>query len=134
MFVSPRTVDEYRNSLFEKLKVKSRVGLVMYAIRNGWWKPEESMRVWEYESMRVTLINKYSHTPILSYSSYLFRKIHTPVLIQLPEIRISQIFDKSDGFSGGFHFRSQFLIHTGKFIKTEYRFFNRISLSDFFRK
>jgi two-component system, NarL family, invasion response regulator UvrY len=35
MFVSPRTVDEYRNSLFEKLKVKSRVGLVLYAIRNG---------------------------------------------------------------------------------------------------
>ena len=35
MFVSPRTVDEYRNSLFEKLKVRSRVGLVMYAIRNG---------------------------------------------------------------------------------------------------
>ena len=35
MFVSPRTVDEYRNSLFEKLKVKSRVGLVMYAMRNG---------------------------------------------------------------------------------------------------
>jgi two-component system, NarL family, invasion response regulator UvrY len=35
MFVSPRTVDEYRNTLFEKLKVKSRVGLVMYAMRNG---------------------------------------------------------------------------------------------------
>jgi DNA-binding NarL/FixJ family response regulator len=35
MFVSPRTVDEYRNSLFDKLKVRSRVGLVMYAIRNG---------------------------------------------------------------------------------------------------
>jgi two-component system invasion response regulator UvrY len=35
LFVSPRTVDEYRNSLFEKLKVKSRIGLVMYAIRNG---------------------------------------------------------------------------------------------------
>jgi two-component system invasion response regulator UvrY len=35
MFVSPRTVDEYRNSLFEKLKVRTRVGLVMYAIRNG---------------------------------------------------------------------------------------------------
>jgi len=35
MFVSPRTVDEYRNNLFEKLKVKSRVGLVMYAIRHG---------------------------------------------------------------------------------------------------
>jgi two-component system, NarL family, invasion response regulator UvrY len=35
MFVSPRTVDDYRNTLFEKLKVKSRVGLVMYAMRNG---------------------------------------------------------------------------------------------------
>lgn len=35
MFVSPRTVDDYRQSLFNKLKVHSRVGLVMYAIRNG---------------------------------------------------------------------------------------------------
>jgi DNA-binding NarL/FixJ family response regulator len=35
MFVSPRTVDDYRNTLFEKLKLKSRVGLVMYAMRNG---------------------------------------------------------------------------------------------------
>ncbi|MBS1600165.1 MAG: response regulator transcription factor [Bacteroidetes bacterium] len=35
MYVSPRTIDEYRNHLFEKLKVKSRIGLVMYAIRNG---------------------------------------------------------------------------------------------------
>jgi len=35
MCVSPRTVDDYRNGLFEKLKVKSRVGLVMYAMRNG---------------------------------------------------------------------------------------------------
>jgi len=35
MFVSPRTVDDYRNSLFEKLKVKSRIGLVMYAMKNG---------------------------------------------------------------------------------------------------
>ena len=35
MFVSPRTVDDYRNTLFDKLKVKSRVGLVMYAVRNG---------------------------------------------------------------------------------------------------
>jgi two-component system, NarL family, invasion response regulator UvrY len=35
MYVSPRTVDDYRNSLFEKLKVKSRVGLVLYAIRHG---------------------------------------------------------------------------------------------------
>lgn len=35
MFVSPRTIDGYRDSLFEKLHVKTRVGLVMYAIKNG---------------------------------------------------------------------------------------------------
>jgi DNA-binding NarL/FixJ family response regulator len=35
MFVSPRTIDGYRDDLFEKLRVKTRVGLVMYAIRNG---------------------------------------------------------------------------------------------------
>lgn len=35
MFVSPRTIDGYRDALFEKLKLKTRVGLVMYAIKNG---------------------------------------------------------------------------------------------------
>lgn len=35
MNLSPRTIDDYRQSLFNKLKVHSRVGLVMYAIRNG---------------------------------------------------------------------------------------------------
>jgi len=35
MNVSPRTVDGYRESLFEKLQLKSRVGLVMYALKNG---------------------------------------------------------------------------------------------------
>jgi DNA-binding NarL/FixJ family response regulator len=35
MNLSPRTIDDYRQSLFTKLKVHSRVGLVMYAIRNG---------------------------------------------------------------------------------------------------
>lgn len=35
MFLSPRTVDDYRQSLFTKLKVHSRVGLVMYAIKHG---------------------------------------------------------------------------------------------------
>ena len=34
MIVSPRTVDNYRDNLFEKLDVKTRVGLVMYAIKN----------------------------------------------------------------------------------------------------
>lgn len=35
MNLSPRTVDDYRQSLFNRLKVHSRVGLVLYAIRNG---------------------------------------------------------------------------------------------------
>jgi DNA-binding NarL/FixJ family response regulator len=35
MFLSPRTIDGYRDSLFEKLHVKTRVGLVMFAIKNG---------------------------------------------------------------------------------------------------
>lgn len=35
MFVSPRTIDGYRDALFEKLHVKTRVGLVMYAIKKG---------------------------------------------------------------------------------------------------
>ncbi len=35
MFLSSRTIDDYRASLFNKLKVHSRVGLVMYAIRNS---------------------------------------------------------------------------------------------------
>ncbi|MCX6316485.1 MAG: response regulator transcription factor [Bacteroidetes bacterium] len=34
MFCSPRTVESYRDSLFEKLGLKTRVGLVVYAIKN----------------------------------------------------------------------------------------------------
>lgn len=35
MFLSPKTIDGYRASVFEKLQVKTRVGLVMYAIKVG---------------------------------------------------------------------------------------------------
>lgn len=35
MFLSTRTVDDFRQSLCYKLKVHSRVGLAMYAIKNG---------------------------------------------------------------------------------------------------
>lgn len=35
MNVSPRTIDNYRESLFEKLDIKSRIGLAIYAIRHG---------------------------------------------------------------------------------------------------
>ena len=38
MCLAPRTIDGYREALFEKLNVKSRVGLVMYAVRNGFVK------------------------------------------------------------------------------------------------
>ncbi|WP_316805992.1 response regulator transcription factor [Pedobacter agri] len=34
MNVSPRTVDNYRESLFAKLNIRSRTGLVVYAIKN----------------------------------------------------------------------------------------------------
>jgi two-component system, NarL family, invasion response regulator UvrY len=35
MCLSPRTIDGYRDNLFEKLSVKTRVGLVLFAIRSG---------------------------------------------------------------------------------------------------
>lgn len=35
MFCSTRTVESYRDSLFQKLGLKSRVGLAVYAIKNG---------------------------------------------------------------------------------------------------
>lgn len=34
MFLAVRTVDGYREALFEKLQVKSRIGLVLYAIKH----------------------------------------------------------------------------------------------------
>ena len=33
--ITPRVIDSYRDALFEKLDVKSRVGLAIYAIKNG---------------------------------------------------------------------------------------------------
>lgn len=35
MFLSPKTIEGYRYSLFEKLQVKSRVGLALYAVKYG---------------------------------------------------------------------------------------------------
>lgn len=37
MCLSPKTIDGYRNSLFQKLNIKSRVGLAMYAAKNGYY-------------------------------------------------------------------------------------------------
>lgn len=38
MFLSPKTIDGYRAALFERFNAKSRVGLVLLAIKNGWVK------------------------------------------------------------------------------------------------
>ncbi|MFT3979694.1 MAG: response regulator transcription factor [Ferruginibacter sp.] len=35
MFLSPKTIDSYRLQLFERLNVKSRVGLALYAVKHG---------------------------------------------------------------------------------------------------
>ena len=39
MFLSPKTIDGYRDSLFTKLEIRNRVGLVMYAIKNKIYTP-----------------------------------------------------------------------------------------------
>ncbi len=38
MFCSPRTVEGYRDALFDKIRTKSRVALVVFAIKSGWVK------------------------------------------------------------------------------------------------
>lgn len=35
MKLTPRTIDNFRDALFEKLDVKSRVGLAIYSVKNG---------------------------------------------------------------------------------------------------
>ncbi|MGB8704062.1 MAG: LuxR C-terminal-related transcriptional regulator, partial [Gillisia sp.] len=35
MNLSPKTIDGYRENLFQKLEVKSRVGLVLFAVKNN---------------------------------------------------------------------------------------------------
>ena len=39
MFLSPKTIDGYRDSLFTKLNIRNRVGLVIYAIKNKIYTP-----------------------------------------------------------------------------------------------
>jgi DNA-binding CsgD family transcriptional regulator len=38
MNLSPKTIDGYRESIFEKLELHSRVGMAVYAIRHGIFK------------------------------------------------------------------------------------------------
>lgn len=37
MHASPKTIDGYRAALFERFEIKSRVGLVLLAIKKGWF-------------------------------------------------------------------------------------------------
>ena len=39
MYLSPKTVEGYRDSIYDKLNIKNRIGLVLFAIRNGLFKP-----------------------------------------------------------------------------------------------
>ena len=39
MFLSPKTIEGYRDALHEKLQIKNRIGLVLYAIRNKIFAP-----------------------------------------------------------------------------------------------
>lgn len=39
MFLSPKTIEGYRDSIYEKLNIKNRIGLVLYAIRNKLFTP-----------------------------------------------------------------------------------------------
>ncbi|WP_432411157.1 response regulator [Rasiella sp. SM2506] len=39
MFLSPKTVEGYRDSIYDKLEIRNRIGLVLFAIRNGLFKP-----------------------------------------------------------------------------------------------
>lgn len=41
MYVSPKTVEGYRDSVYSKLNIKSRVGMCMFAIKAGIYKIEE---------------------------------------------------------------------------------------------
>lgn len=39
MFLSVKTIEGYRDAIHEKLNIKNRIGLVLYAIRNNLFKP-----------------------------------------------------------------------------------------------
>jgi len=39
MFLSTKTIEGYRDSIYEKLNIKNRIGLVLYAIRSNLFKP-----------------------------------------------------------------------------------------------
>ncbi len=39
MCLSPKTVEGYRDQLYQRLRIKNRMGLMLYAIRNNYFTP-----------------------------------------------------------------------------------------------
>lgn len=39
MFLAPKTIEGYRDSIYEKLAIKNRIGMVLYAIKNHIFNP-----------------------------------------------------------------------------------------------
>jgi two-component system, NarL family, invasion response regulator UvrY len=61
MYLSPRTIDGYRDALFEKLNVRTRVGLAMYAVRSGIVKIDSILafsKELNVETPRETLVRR----------------------------------------------------------------------------
>ena len=65
------------------------------------------------------------------YQTCLLTQVHTPVLIQLPEVRVTQVADKPDGFARGFHFWSELFVYAWEFIEAEHGFFDSKSFELF---
>jgi DNA-binding NarL/FixJ family response regulator len=59
MYLSPRTIDGYRDALFEKLNVRTRVGLAMFAVRSG---------IVNVDPITTTYINSTRSYPLRSRS------------------------------------------------------------------
>jgi two-component system, NarL family, invasion response regulator UvrY len=45
MNISPRTIDDYRDSLFKKLQIKSRTALAIFAIKLGFCNPKQDVKI-----------------------------------------------------------------------------------------
>jgi DNA-binding CsgD family transcriptional regulator len=58
MHLSPRTIDGYRDALFEKLNVRTRVGLAMFAVRSGIVNIDPISMTWFREGKDGNLVRR----------------------------------------------------------------------------
>jgi hypothetical protein len=77
MYLSPRTIDGYRDALFEKLNVRTRVGLAMYAVRSG--------------IVRIELVE---HTLLFHYLDAFLVLDLTPAAGYIPEVVDALAFEQ----------------------------------------